>query len=1756
MPKDDFDDSFDMEDDFDFDFDGGGGDEIDSSSTRTPAEKGKLVAKEAAKSVGPGVAQAVKKGVDRGLPEVGKAVDEGLNFASDSRKLFDDFSKEIESTVNTARIVGNRVVNKLDGYLPGKIAGPLKKAFEPREDSHLPSKDEVRDSAIASSLAETFGGNKEAEEAKEKKDDLNRVIDRGLGLEKYKNETQQRNKLIELSSQRTEFNKTVFTSYLKKSLELKYRHLYVSMDILKIAGDTSEGMLATLEQIRHNTALPDVVKKRNSEFFFETMRGSAYQGIGDQLRSLPKRFLGNVKSNVLDKLKSGFESAVDMADQLTGTMEMGEDIGMDKTSMALELGGGQAGSLAGGLLGSKLIQKLIKDKPELIQGLNTNAKYAKEKLAIRLNQFSDENSGEGGVKGFVSDLLPGVGVDSVRNTLVDNYDQEYGYDMASRTSVVTVIPTLLSKILKGVTDISTGEDSDEIMFDPETSSFVSVDSYRERAKSKMFLSSQSRVQTRIGKLNEKVQGDTQSDSITADLNKFIVQAGMNGRSLPNYDAIKAVGRGNVSIEDSESSWLIDSCKGLKNPKALVKYLYEYLFLSDGTIDYRAKGTFEDAVFTVFHEQGEFGSVFQNIVSSYGHAHLFQDIATTSETSHRMNRDAIQGYLTGDTSIEGEIDSKPSEDQSPQSGGGSTPPPLPVPPDSGGGDSPIDMDALGETLGRSLSTVVTTLGSSLQKKQESSSEYGKAQTDYLRSIFSELREMNSSLPIMLSEAGVEYGDAYTEVTHEKLDTIIGGNFLQSSFGEALKSVNLNFDTSSLEKKLDSLKGGLDLSSLNESLQTLNVSLESLPTNLQEAFLSRVGDAKEKTQGLLSRAAHGTLTGMGSIGNLYLDMLRGVGGMVPGALSGIGKAGAGMIGGISQMIPTMASGAKSVLNTSLGLTRDAVGTGLSWFRRSPKGGRGGEPVEAYDADGNPMPQDQLQGSGDEDRESLIMRGLKAGGKGVKKGYEFGKDLLGFNMDMVTKGLGSLFSGGSKILEAIFGKKLSKKHLQEVVGDRLDTIITRLDTIVLEMQGDSISGDTDGDGFREGGWRERIYGDEETEKEKKQRVLRERAQSIWAKNGGVVPGAPGMFSTVGGGIKSIRDRFKKKPTDDGDDGDDGGIIDTAVGSLAGTVGAGVLSSTGIGASVAGAASSAGAAIGGAASSLGAGAVALASNPVGWGIAAALAVGAIGYGVYKWMQPDGGQAYDDFTLARMKVYGAPSEYEDIILTLEEDTYDILEGEREPLSESDFLDVCEIFGFIDQGWFSREEPDHKDRVTYMLSWYKERFVPAMEALRMILKNSKLEYGDLDDQEPEVCKKLQEVYEKSTQGINKGAAAELIPTLKAYKTFKAHHEKAAKKAKSGEMPKPDKPKVASSEDRLKNRTAPSVGKERSSSSMEAMVRDANKNPKLPNVSVSIPKTEIDREKLFSGDEDAMEYLKKWIKVNEGLSLGNYVDSEGNNTIGYGHLNTEGYARISKKDADALFEYDFNKHLAEVNTLPEAQHLDPVRKAAVANMVYNMGKSTYMGFRKARENMMKGDYTGVKREILNSLYARQTKGRARDVANVFETGSFQGIRLGNPARVPESKYVDPHTGAPMGGGEKTKVSLPSTPAPRPEIKSPVSGGDAPKVYHRATPEVSPDISRGTSGKGSSGDLSDSKAVTELQRTNRSIDQLNRTLSKSLGSGKSLDDIVRAMERNEKAVRDGNDKELKVEVHSNAKEEKSKPQRVPSGKNTHPVIDLRD
>lgn len=127
-----------------------------------------------------------------------------------------------------------------------------------------------------------------------------------------------------------------------------------------------------------------------------------------------------------------------------------------------------------------------------------------------------------------------------------------------------------------------------------------------------------------------------------------------------------------------------------------------------------------------------------------------------------------------------------------------------------------------------------------------------------------------------------------------------------------------------------------------------------------------------------------------------------------------------------------------------------------------------------------------------------------------------------------------------------------------------------------------------------------------------------------------------------------------------------------------------------------------------------------------------------------------------------------------------------------------------------------------------------------------------------------------------------------------------------------------------------------------------------------------------------------LKRHEGLSLKPYRDSMGLLTIGYGrNLDDVG---ISEHEAEMLLAADAaGAEAALFKAIPWAKDLDPVRQDVLINMAFNMGINKLLGFVNTLHYVSVGDYARAAEGMLNSLWARQVKSRAIELAKHMETG---------------------------------------------------------------------------------------------------------------------------------------------------------------------------
>jgi lysozyme len=148
-------------------------------------------------------------------------------------------------------------------------------------------------------------------------------------------------------------------------------------------------------------------------------------------------------------------------------------------------------------------------------------------------------------------------------------------------------------------------------------------------------------------------------------------------------------------------------------------------------------------------------------------------------------------------------------------------------------------------------------------------------------------------------------------------------------------------------------------------------------------------------------------------------------------------------------------------------------------------------------------------------------------------------------------------------------------------------------------------------------------------------------------------------------------------------------------------------------------------------------------------------------------------------------------------------------------------------------------------------------------------------------------------------------------------------------------------------------------------------------------------------------LFRLLKKDEGLRLDPYRDSQGFWTIGYGHLidSRKGgmlpsWVRpsfpITEREAEELLRSDIAVHLEDLAGILDISMLGDVRGAVFGSMVFQMGGTSLKAFVNTLAAAKIHDWPNVARGIRNSVWYRQTPGRAERLAKAVESGSVEDL----------------------------------------------------------------------------------------------------------------------------------------------------------------------
>jgi lysozyme len=152
----------------------------------------------------------------------------------------------------------------------------------------------------------------------------------------------------------------------------------------------------------------------------------------------------------------------------------------------------------------------------------------------------------------------------------------------------------------------------------------------------------------------------------------------------------------------------------------------------------------------------------------------------------------------------------------------------------------------------------------------------------------------------------------------------------------------------------------------------------------------------------------------------------------------------------------------------------------------------------------------------------------------------------------------------------------------------------------------------------------------------------------------------------------------------------------------------------------------------------------------------------------------------------------------------------------------------------------------------------------------------------------------------------------------------------------------------------------------------------------------------------MSKLLEQLKRHEGFRQHVYKDTMGFDTIGYGYCLpknplklTDNEINIYRREGikESVASYILQRCIDELRKtllvkIEGFADLDDVRQDVLINMALNLGVSGLMKFRNTLTAIKHGEYKMASLEMLDSVWAKQVKGRANELALQMRNGAYR------------------------------------------------------------------------------------------------------------------------------------------------------------------------
>ena len=622
----DFDKDADLDkfDNFRFDF----GADTNTKSNRDPISHVRQGASAALSSAAKSFHPVMMQRLSDKIPEASRFLGDLGQITSDAQYLGTEFIRDINPTLQQLKRAGRAVGGRVKQFMPKSWGDKYDELMSDQKDrDSSPKKMNKEDSenlSIASSIEGIFskgvGAQLQAQTAQAEDQKTETLIDRSLASKRHGESFKQLQSIALGMNFNQQFIEKIQIPLMKKDLELKYRHLFAAKDTLTEVKGIAKILEDKLDQIRHNTALPDIQKQTKMESLKEVYRERVAGKVNDWAKGAFKR----LKSRVLDPTKDALSMAGSAAEMI------GDNIAFED-----ETGGGPKGAAAtaGGLMGMLFGNRLAKGTSKLLFGQNYGDRGLMSNRADQLNNYFKNFMTRGGVKlRALSEKHEGSFLGEILSIVAPDLNRGAGYstnvmlkkpnDPASLTnqavlSITTIMPGYLAKINKHLESLATGKQAEELVFDTRSNDFISVSTFQQKFQLEAFGSAGSRknemgrvVGSLRGIYKTEVGADTKNfDDLEEDMIQWLTNTSlMRNRLIEPHIIAEYAGLierahddgdtgfnmfSSIEAESYAKDYIRESFKNVKHPEELCLLLSMLLFTKDGKVDRQTRARIEN-----------------------------------------------------------------------------------------------------------------------------------------------------------------------------------------------------------------------------------------------------------------------------------------------------------------------------------------------------------------------------------------------------------------------------------------------------------------------------------------------------------------------------------------------------------------------------------------------------------------------------------------------------------------------------------------------------------------------------------------------------------------------------------------------------------------------------------------------------------------------------------------------------------------------------------------------------------------------------------------------------------------------------------------------------------------------------------------------------------------------------------------------------------------------------------------------------------